>query len=335
MSLSEIKLLDSIENELKNSKNLLAFSAGVDSSALFFLLLRENIPFDIALVNYGLRDTSTVEERHAIDLAKEYNLTCYRTKAPYFKKNFEKNARDFRYNFFDSIIKKHSYKNLLTAHQLNDQLEWFLMRLTKGAGVNELIGLESISQRKNYTILRPLLHISKEELLDYLKENNYPYFVDNSNFNPKYERNIFRKEFSNRLLSQYQEGIKRSFQYLQEDKRNLMIGYRELFSHKEFYIIYYSREYQKSRIVDLYIKRLGYLLSSHQRKEIERLSSIVIGDNWVVESIENRIFIAPYIKIKMPKTFKEKCRVAKIPSKIRPYLYQEEINPSTLIKLNP
>lgn len=332
MSISDIEISTYIISKLQNSKNLLAFSAGVDSSALFFLLLRENIPFDIALVNYSLRDNAIIEERHAIDLAKKYNLKCYITKAPHFKKNFEKNARNFRYNFFDKIVEDNHYDNLLTAHQLNDQLEWFLMRLTKGAGVVELLGLESLSQRKNYTIIRPLLQISKDELLDYLKENNYPYFVDESNFNSKYERNIFRKEFSNRLLSQYKEGIERSFEYLQNDKRNILDGYKELYNYKKFYIIHYSREYQKSRIVDRYLKRLGYLLSSSQREEIERNSSTVFGGLWAVEIAKEQIFIAPYIKAKMSKEFKESCRVTKIPSKIRPYLYQEEINPSTLLE---
>jgi len=137
---------------LKNKKNLLAFSAGVDSSALFFLLLDNKIPFDIALVNYGTRDHSNKEETHAIALAGEYDLTCHSIQSPTFTKHFEKNARDFRYHFFEGLIEKHGYDNLLTAHQLNDQLEWLLMRLTKGAGVSELIGLAPMSQRENYTL---------------------------------------------------------------------------------------------------------------------------------------------------------------------------------------
>ena len=122
-------------------KNLLAFSAGVDSSALFFLLLENNIPFDIALVNYGTRENSNKEEGHAQALAGKYHLTCHTIKAPKFTSHFEKNARDFRYSFFGELIEKYHYDILLTAHQLNDQLEWLLMRLTKGAGTSELIGM--------------------------------------------------------------------------------------------------------------------------------------------------------------------------------------------------
>ena len=333
MTMSQIEIPCSIISNLQNSKNLLAFSAGVDSSALFFLLLEHNIPFDIALVNYNLRKEAQKEEHHAIELAKKYNLKCFTIKAPSFENNFEKNARDFRYNFFDTLMSENSYDNLLTAHQLNDQLEWFLMRLTKGAGTSELLGLEPISKRKNYTIIRPLLQNSKEELLDYLNSNNFPYFIDKSNFEEKYERNIFRKNFSDKLLAQYQEGIKRSFDYLREDKKSLSKGYKEVFHYKEMYVLTYQENALITRLVDKYLKILGYLLSGNQRKELKNNSSIVFGGLWAVEIKENAIYIAPYLKISMPKKFKEACRVVKIPSKIRAYLYQEELNPKELLKL--
>jgi len=206
---------------LQNKKNLLAFSAGIDSSALFFLLLENNINFDIAIVDYGTREQSHDEVAHARSLAKKHSLTCHTVKAPKFNSHFEQNARDFRYGFFEALIEKYKYDTLLTAHQLNDQLEWLLMRLTKGAGVSELIGLEAVSERKHYTLLRPLLAHSKEELQNYLDTRHYPYFVDESNADEKYERNRFRKNFSDPLLEKYQEGIKRSFDYLKLTKKAL------------------------------------------------------------------------------------------------------------------
>jgi tRNA(Ile)-lysidine synthase len=322
----------SIKSNLQESQNLLAFSAGVDSSALFFLLLEHNISFDIALVNYNLRKNSQKEELHASKLAKKYNLKCYTTQAPSFENNFEKNARDFRYYFFDKLIAENSYDNLLTAHQLNDQLEWFLMRLTKGAGTSELLGLEEVSKRKEYSIIRPLLHCSKDELLNYLHQNNYPYFIDKSNTDEKYERNRFRKNFSDKLIAEYKEGIKRSFDYLREDKKNLFRGYKEIFHYKEMYILSYQEDALISRLVDKYLKILGYLLSGNQRKELKRESSLVFGGLWAVEIRDNYIYIAPYLKITMPKKFKEECRKVQLPSKIRAYLYQEQLNPKALLK---
>lgn len=316
--------------QLKHSKNLLAFSAGVDSSALFFLLLENNITFDIALVNYNLREQSNEEEAHATTLAKHHNIQLHLKKAPHFDKNFEKNARDFRYNFFDQLMQEKKYQNLITAHQLNDQLEWLLMRLCKGAGTTELIGLEPISKRASYTLIRPILHHSKEELENYLKKHHHHYFIDASNSDNKYERNYFRNNFSDKLIKHYRKGIQKSFDYLHADKHTLMQGYKVLLHKKELYILELKNLELKVRIIDQYLKKLGYLLSAAQRKEIEKKNSVVIGGVWAIEMVNNKIFIAPYQKKRLPKVFKEQCRTLKVPPKIRSYLYQEKLDPTTL-----
>jgi tRNA(Ile)-lysidine synthase len=316
---------------LTNKKNLLAFSAGIDSSSLFFLLIENNIKFDIAIVDYNLRKKSKEEVAHAKALAKKHKLFCHHIQAPKFESNFEKKARDFRYEFFDSLVTIEGYDNILTAHQLDDQLEWLLMRLTKGAGLSELLGLEAVSKRNNYSLVRPLLSHSKESLLQYLEENKHPYFVDESNADEKYERNKFRKQFSNALMSEYSEGIKRSFDYLRHDKEVLESGFETLVMEKELRIIKLHTSQAKTKATDLSLKSLGYLLSSSQRTEVEKENSLVIGGKWAVELQDDILYIAPYLTDAMPKEFKEVCRVAKIPSKIRPYIFKENINPKFLI----
>ena len=311
---------------LSKQKNLLAFSAGIDSSALFFLLIENNILFDIAIIDYGMREQSKKEIEHAQMLAKQYNLQCFTATAPKFESHFESNARNFRYDFFETLINEHGYDNLLTAHQLNDQLEWFLMRLTKGAGLSELIGLEPVSQRDGYRLIRPLLEYGKKELLAYLKENNYPYFIDESNQDEKYERNLFRKQFSDPLIAQYKEGIKRSFSYLRDDKEMIESTYEVIFKEKKLIIVKLYNAAMKAKAADMALKTLGYLLSAAQRQEIEKEKSLVIGGEWAVEERDNLLFISPYLTINMPKDFKERCRTQNIPAKIRPYLFQEKID---------
>ncbi len=318
---------------LKGKKNLLAFSAGVDSSALFFLLLEYGIKFDIALVNYGTREASDKEEMHAKALAKKHKLYCHSIKAPQFHNHFEKQARDFRYEFFESLIMIEGYDTLITGHQLNDQLEWLLMRLSKGAGLSELIGLEEMTQREHYTLMRPLLEYSKEELLSYLESNGHPYFEDESNRDEKYERNLFRKQFSDPMIKKYKEGIKRSFTYLREDKKHLEANFELIFSQKEVRIIKLHTLASKTKAADLALKELGYLLSASQRQEIENETSLVIGGKWAIELQDSILYIAPYVTTDMSKTFKEICRKNAIPTKIRPYLFQEEIDPRSLANL--
>jgi len=320
---------------LKNRKNLLAFSAGIDSSALFFMLIEKKIPFDIALVNYRTRVNSNKEEAHAKALAKKYGIRCFTTTAPEFKSHFEKQARDFRYAFFESLVHTEGYENLLTAHQLNDQLEWLLMRLTKGAGVSELLGLEPITRREHYTLLHPLLHYSKEELLTYLHANSYPYFTDESNTDEKYERNRFRKRFSDALLAEYKEGVSRSFDYLRQDKEALENAFETLCVTKKLHIIKLHDIYAKTKAADLTLKKLGYLLSAHQRKEIEKEESVVIGGKWVVAIQKDLLYIAPYLTTILPKSLKEVYRIARIPPKIRPYCYKERIDIPRHSGLNP
>lgn len=127
---------------LLDSQNLLGFSAGVDSVALFFLLLESKIPFDIAIVHYHTRAQADEEVGYARELAARYGKRCFVAHAPHFAGDFERRAREFRMSFFESLIARYGYTRLLLAHQLNDRLEWLLMRLTQGSGLGNLLGFE-------------------------------------------------------------------------------------------------------------------------------------------------------------------------------------------------
>ena len=256
---------------IRNQKNLLAFSAGVDSSALFFLLLENNIPFDIAIVNYNLRAQSKEEISYAKELSHTYKkeIFIYETKLD-SNSNFEKNARDIRYAFFEKIIKEHHYANLITAHQLNDKLEWFMMQLSKGAGLVELIGFNEFEHKESYQIYKPLLAISKNQLEKYLLKNNHKYFVDESNFDEKYKRNFFRHNFSDKLINNFSKGIKKSFEYLQKDLDSLNIQNKPLKKIKDLEIFLNQKDDNLNiRTIDLSLKRRGILLSFANRNEIK------------------------------------------------------------------
>ena len=318
--------------QLSNSKNLLAFSAGVDSSALFFMLAEHHLSFDIAMVNYGIRDNAKNEQNHAKALATKYNINFHTIDAPSYDSNFEANARAFRYEFFKSLIDRYSYDNLLTAHQLNDQLEWLLMRLSKGAGVAELLGLESISKRitpknREFNLIRPLLNKSKKELLEYLAEHNYPYYIDESNSDDQYERNRFRTKYSEPLMQDFADGIKRSFTYLHKDKSLLLDGIRLLYSNEELRVYKLKNNSLKTKATDIALKELGYLLSSAQRREVEKSDSIVIGGKWAIVHQNGKLYISPFMNTPMKKQYKDLCRVSSLPIKIRAYCFHHNIKP--------
>lgn len=315
-----------IIQKLKNTKNLLAFSAGIDSTALFFLLLDYKIEFDIAIVDYNLRDQSKQEVAYAHKLGKQYNKICYTHTINLNNNNFEASARKARYDFFENIIYTNHYQVLLTAHQLNDKLEWFLMQFCKGAGVKELYGLNEIEQRDNYELVRPLLSSTKDELQGYLENKNIQYFVDNSNYDTKYKRNLFRHKYANELINEYKSGIKNSFEYIKQDI-NSMPKVTLLNQLNDLYIL---QDIEDTNIlikeIDKIIKKLGYLLSKAQKDEILTTKDCIISDKIAISFANNKVYIAPYQKTILSKTQKELYRIHKIPPKIRFYLALNDID---------
>lgn len=317
--------------KINTKKNLLAFSGGVDSSALFFILLEQKIPFDIAIVNYNLRAQSKDEVEYAKKLAKKYDKKLF-IKEVTLKEasNLEKKARDIRYSFFEQLIKEYSYETLITAHQLNDKLEWFLMQLSKGAGIVELLSFEEFSKKEKYQIFKPLVKTSRTELLRYLKENKINYFIDETNDDEKYKRNYFRKNFSNPFLEKFEDGVKKSFEYLEADKNSLNFN-TFLQKEKELEIFKSSNDENLDiRTIDISLKKRGLLLSKAQRDEILKQKEIVVSHKIAISITNEYIFIAPFKTTPMTKDFKEKCRIKKIPKNIRSYIFEENLYKSLM-----
>ena len=95
--------------------------------------------------------------------------------------NFQEEARIERYRFFERVADKYNTKNIVTAHQLDDEAETVLMRLTRGTSLKGYQGMKMISVQNGYTIIKPLLHTSREDIELYQKENNIEYFEDCTN----------------------------------------------------------------------------------------------------------------------------------------------------------
>ena len=311
---------------INTRKNILAFSAGVDSTALFFILLENDITFDLAIVDYNIRDESKDEVTYAKELAKKYNKKIHLKEISIkSNSNFEKKARDIRYDFFDELMLTNSYEALITAHQLNDKLEWFLMQFTKGAGLNELLSFEEESIRKDYKIFKPLINTSKKDLIEYLEQNKIKYFVDKTNTDEKYKRNFFRKNFSNDLIKEFSNGIKNSFEYLQNDLNSLKDDNQLVFKEKELEVFKNRLDDNLNiKIIDESLKRRGILLTKKQRDEILKQKELVVSHRVVVCIIKQFIYICPFIKdIVLTKKFKELCRINKVPKNCRFYIFKE------------
>ncbi|WP_267523492.1 tRNA lysidine(34) synthetase TilS [Campylobacter sp. MG1] len=311
--------------ELKGKKNLLAFSHGTDSTALFYALLN-NCEFDLCLVNYHTRINSNKEEEKARNLANKYGKNIYIKHASLAQNNFENNARNFRYEFFDELMC--NYDNLIIAHNLNDRFEWFLMQFAKGAGLCNLLGFNGIDNRKNYKIIRPLINVSKDEIMLYLNENNYEYFQDESNFNTKYKRNEIRLNYANEFIKSYSNGIKKSFSYLENDKFDF------LGTTKEYKNLLITKNINS---IDKAIKKLGFISSAKQKSELQNLlkenneSELFFGKNSVCVCVYlDTFFVFLKTNCKLNKNEKELYRKEKVPNKLRFFLSKNQISISEI-----
>lgn len=309
-------------DRLREGKVLLAYSGGVDSSALFHLLLKHKITFDIAHVNYHTRPSSDAEALSAQTLAKSYDLTCYCHSCHLEGPNFEHHAREERYRFFDYLMKKYHYTYLLTAHQLNDRVEWMFMQLTRGSGLPEMLGIRSIDRRGEITILRPLLEHSREEIESYLEESKITPFIDESNHDERYTRNRFRHRFATPLMRSHADAIRRSFAYLEEDNDDLI----EKIVFEEYHGLFWAPSPKNIRSalhgIDQQLKTLGYIMNAHEKEELKRKKSVIIKRETLILIDKGYLYIAPYHHdVIMDKGFREECRKLRISPKIRGFLY--------------
>ncbi len=211
--------LKNLLKEDEQAKYLLAVSGGVDSMVLVDFFAKSGFDFHVAHINYGLRgEDSDSEEKLVEAFCKKYNIQFHLYQVP---KNEQPSnsvqiwARNLRYDFFKKILATENLDYIVTAHHLNDQLETFVINLSRGSGIKGLTGIPKNENR----ILRPLLPFSKSEIYDYAKENSIEFREDKSNLKNDYLRNQIRNEIVPELLkikSQFLQNFDKSITLLQQ-----------------------------------------------------------------------------------------------------------------------
>lgn len=186
--------------ELKEDDYLLvAVSGGPDSMALLDILYKLNLNLIVCNVNYKTRVESDIEEEIVRSYCVKKNILFFGKIVDYYSKgNFEEFARVERYKFFNEIYQQYSCKYLIVAHHLNDSLETYLLQKRRNNIVKHY-GLDYKTKIMDMDVIRPLLNISKDKILEYCKINNIEYSIDISNFDNKYERNKIRNNELNNL----------------------------------------------------------------------------------------------------------------------------------------
>ena len=245
-----------------------AISGGPDSMYLLDTLMNTlNKKIVIAHVHHNIRKESDEEAKKVEEYAKKNNLIFEMMKIEEYPndKFSEENARKLRYDFFDRVIKKYNADVLFTAHHGDDQIETILMRLTRGSSLKGYAGIERISCDRGYKIARPLIYITKEEIIKYLNSKKIWYAIDNSNIDLKYTRNRYRKKILPELkkenknvhikFNEFNEKMLLADKYI---KKQAMKCYSEIVENKDINVLEFNKQDKiiKLYILEEYLKRI-------------------------------------------------------------------------------
>ena len=189
-------------------------SGGVDSMCLLHYLNSVKDILDIDVVgihiNHGIREESYDEAKFVLDKCKEMGVRVYKFTidsnkiAKEKKVSLETGAREGRYGVFEALVKKDIVDKIALAHHMSDQAETILMHLFRGAGIKGAKGMEPI---RDGIYIRPMLNVSKEEILEYASLNNIEYVEDASNNDNSYSRNYMRNVVMKDILARWPNAI--------------------------------------------------------------------------------------------------------------------------------
>ena len=181
-------------NNIDDEYIIVGVSAGPDSMALLHMLINNTSKKIICThINHNVRKQSNEEEAFLKKYCIDNNIIFESMKITDYKENnFENEARKKRYEFYEKILNKYNSHTLLLAHHGDDLIETVLMKIIRGSNLEGYAGIKTYSKQKNYTIIRPLLNLTKEDIIKYNQENKIKYYMDNTNNNDKYTRNRIR-----------------------------------------------------------------------------------------------------------------------------------------------
>jgi tRNA(Ile)-lysidine synthase len=178
-------------------KQLVALSGGADSVALLLILRKLGYKVEAVHCNFLLRGEESYRDEKFVktlcdNLLIDLHLIHFETKtyAELHKVSIEMAARALRYGYFERLRQDVSAENVCVAHHQDDAVETLLMNLVRGTGIHGLTGIRP----RNGRVVRPLLCVSHDEIVDFLREQHQAFVVDSSNLVSDVLRNKIRLE---------------------------------------------------------------------------------------------------------------------------------------------
>ena len=220
------------ERKLNHAPVLLGYSGGPDSKALLHLLseARRFFSFELHLahVDHGWREESAEQ---AMQLKRSTGLPFHLLqlkREDFSQGNWEEQGRIQRLHFFSEIYQAIGAQALMLGHQADDQAEVVLKRVLEGAALSSLSGISSDSQLFGMRVLRPLLGVSKKELLAYLTERQIDYIEDPTNQDPRFLRAKMRQQMFPALEQSFGKEIAGNLCRLGEESEQIKTYFSQL-----------------------------------------------------------------------------------------------------------
>jgi tRNA(Ile)-lysidine synthase len=210
----------------KGERVVVALSGGPDSTALLTVLAPIAQELDLSLIiahfNHGLRGTESDEdEKFSRDLSEKMGLAFVSGKMDQIKRKKDISPEDFyrrqRYDFLNKISEDCQAQKIALGHNLQDQAETVLLNILRGSGLE---GLKGFLPMRDGKFIRPLIEISRLEIISFLNEAGIPYRQDSSNKNKIYLRNQIRSELIPYLKEKFNPKIEENLAQMAEILRS-------------------------------------------------------------------------------------------------------------------
>ncbi|MGO9213813.1 MAG: tRNA lysidine(34) synthetase TilS, partial [Syntrophales bacterium] len=223
------KIRDTIEeNHLLDAGEevVVAVSGGPDSVALVKVLEMLSYEYRLTLIvahlNHGLREEAPSEERFVRKLAQDMGLVFESKSLDILSlrkmsgKCIEDISREARYAFLNDVAKKHGARKIALGHHMNDQTETVLMNILRGSGPP---GLKGMLSGRDSRYIRPLLDVTRSEIISFLKFHGISFVTDASNADESYLRNRIRHALVPELKARYNPNLDESIKSMAEIMR--------------------------------------------------------------------------------------------------------------------
>ncbi|OJU82249.1 MAG: tRNA lysidine(34) synthetase TilS [Chlamydia sp. 32-24] len=286
-----------------NKPVLLGLSGGPDSLFLFYILLELKIPFSVAHIDHGWRKESADEAKILKKIVEDHQIPFHlQTLDPsLLKGNLEECCRNLRHSFFKNLCQTHHYQGVLLAHHSDDLIENVLKQFFEGVPLYGMHGINEVIDIQGLRVVRPLLDLKKEQILDWLQKQNIAAFDDSTNRDLQYLRSRMRISITPFLTQTFGKNIKEPIlrkaktakqleQYLYEKTKHQFIENKGPFgiyyhfpNFKELFPI------EQEFIVSLIAKKFGIYLSYHQKDRI--IKHLVQNDSNKKVEMHNKVMI--------------------------------------------